>query len=279
MPRPPRNDPGGFCYHVINRGNDRATVFRRPDDYDAFLRVLALACERIELRPLAWCLMPNHFHLVLWPVKAGALSRAMQWVTTCHVRRYHRHYHSCGHVWQGRFKSFVVQGDQHLLTVLRYVERNPVRAGLAAAAEDWQWSSARFAAQLQQKGVRLREAVPDPFLKGPIMGSGYFSSQLQREEGPGLELPRDEDEPGVGGGTSAPLPLQASLEDGPTKRPRDWLAFVNELEDTKELQRLRAAVNRGAPFGEADWQVHTAGKLGLESSLRPRGRPRKRVEK
>jgi putative transposase len=79
------------------------------------------------MRLLALCLMPNHFHSVLWPHEDGELSRWMQWLLTSHVRRYHRHYYSSGHVWQGRFNAFPIQQDEHLLTVLRYVERNPVR--------------------------------------------------------------------------------------------------------------------------------------------------------
>lgn len=91
MPRPLRLTPGDLCFHVINRGNGRATVFHKHEDYAAFLRLLALACERIPMRLLAWCLMPNHFHLLLWPLGDGDLSRFMQWLTTSHVRRYHRH--------------------------------------------------------------------------------------------------------------------------------------------------------------------------------------------
>jgi putative transposase len=87
--------------------------------------------------------MPNRFHLALWPRGNGDLSRFMQWLLTTHVRRYHRHYQSSGHVWQGRFKAFPIQQDEHLLTVLRYIERNPLRAGLVARAEDWLWASLR----------------------------------------------------------------------------------------------------------------------------------------
>jgi putative transposase len=87
--------------------------------------------------------MPNHFHLVLWPRHDGDLGRWMQWLMTSHVRRYHRHYGGSGHVWQGRFKAFPIQQDEHLLAVLRYVERNPQRAGLVQQAEDWRWSSLR----------------------------------------------------------------------------------------------------------------------------------------
>jgi REP-associated tyrosine transposase len=85
--------------------------------------------------------MPNHFHLVVWPRSDKDLGRWMQWLLTAHVRRYHQHYRSSGHVWQGRFKAFPIEQDDHLLTVLRYVERNPLRAGLVEQAESWRWSS------------------------------------------------------------------------------------------------------------------------------------------
>jgi putative transposase len=89
------------------------------------------------------CLMPNHFHLVVEPADQTALSRFMQWLLTSHVRRYHKHYGSSGHVWQGRFKSFPVQRDEYLITVLRYVLQNPVRAGLSSTVREWLWSSVR----------------------------------------------------------------------------------------------------------------------------------------
>lgn len=141
MARTARASRGNICYHVINRGNGRAKVFHKAADYQRFTEMMYQACERLPLRVVGWCLMPNHFHLVLWPLEDGDLSRWMQWLMTCHVRRYHRHYRSSGHIWQGRFKAFPIQEDGHLLTVLRYVERNPVRAGLVSQAEDWPWSS------------------------------------------------------------------------------------------------------------------------------------------
>ena len=86
--------------------------------------------------------MPNHFHLVVEPETTLGLSQFMQRLMTSHVRRYHKHYKGSGHIWQGRFKSFPVQRDQHLITVLRYVRQNPVRAGLVASESQWPWSSA-----------------------------------------------------------------------------------------------------------------------------------------
>ena len=144
MPRPARISVANGCYHVLNRGNGRGEVFHTDGDYAAFMKLIGDACERLKMRVLAYCMMPNHFHLVLQPHKAGDLSRWMQWLTTSHVRRYHRHYGTSGHVWQDRYKSFPIEADDHLYAVLRYVERNPLRATLVDRAQDWPWSSLRL---------------------------------------------------------------------------------------------------------------------------------------
>ena len=143
MPRIPRGQQGGHAYHVINRGNGRTTVFHKSQDYDAFLSLLTEAKKRHRVKIFGFCVMPNHFHLVLEPAHQTARSQFMQWLLTSHVRRYHKHYGTSGHIWQGRFKSFPVQRDEHLITVLRYVLQNPVRAGLSETIHEWPWSSAR----------------------------------------------------------------------------------------------------------------------------------------
>jgi putative transposase len=218
MPRTARASRGGYCYHVINRGNGRTQVFRKEGDYHAFVKLIADACERLPMRVLGYCLMPNHFHLVLWPHQHGDLSRWMQWLLTAHVRRYHRHYHSRGHVWQGRFKAFPIEEDEHLLTVLRYVERNPLRAELVRRAEKWAWSSL---------AVWHSDSLPEYLHRGPV------------------------------------------------PRPANWLDHVHQPLTEAELERVRRSVNRGTPFGSAEWTERTAKRLGLEASLRPRGRPPK----
>lgn len=218
MPRTARAAVGGLCYHVLNRGNGRAAVFHKPEDYDAFVGLFAPACERLQMRILGWCLMPNHFHLVLRPYDDGDLGRWMQWLMTSHVRRYHRHYHGDGHVWQGRFKAFPIQADEHLTTVLRYVERNPLRAALVERAEQWRWSSLALRAQ---------------------------------------------------------RPVPAILSPSPVQLPRNWTATVNRPQTEQEVAALRRSIARGAPLGSALWQRRTADRLGLEQTLRPRGRPRK----
>ena len=163
--------------------------------------------------------MPNHFHLVLRPHGAGDLSRWMQWLMTSHVRRYHRHHGTSGHVWQGRFKAFPIQDDAHLLTVLRYVERNALRAGLVERAQDWAFGSLHAA--VKKTGPVALEPVPET------------------------------------GETSA------------------WARRVNRPLSEAELLAVRHCIARGAPYGSGEWTRTTAGELGLESSLRPRGRPSK----
>jgi len=133
----------GVVFHVLNRGVRRLTLFDRPSDYLAFVDVFAEAQERIPMRCLAYCLMPNHFHLVLWPQTDSELPAFMAWLTTTHSKRWHAHRRTAGtgHVYQGRYKAFPVAGDMHFLRLCRYVERNPLRAGLVRSAEDWPWCS------------------------------------------------------------------------------------------------------------------------------------------
>jgi putative transposase len=135
MPRAARASVGGVCCHALNRGNGRQQVFFKDGDYLAFLKALAQPCEHIPMRVLGWSLMPNHFHPVLRPHADGDLGRWMHRLENTHVCRYRMHDRGSGHLWQGRFKAFPIQEDEHLLTALRYVERDPMRAGLVDRAE------------------------------------------------------------------------------------------------------------------------------------------------
>src|SRR5258705_9836555 len=143
MPRVVRKAPGGMVYHVLNRANGRLRLFKKEQDFQAFERVLLAAWERVPIRILSWCVMSNHWHLVLWPKKDGELTAFMRWLTLTHAERW-KHAHDAvghGHLYQGRFKSFPIEEDEHLLAVLRYVERNPLRAKLVRRAEAWRWGS------------------------------------------------------------------------------------------------------------------------------------------
>lgn len=144
MPRRPRRGTAGLVFHVMNRGARRLTLFNETRDYETFLDVLRQATERFDMRLLSYVAMPNHWHLVLWPARDEQLSGFMAWMTATHVRRWHLGHGSVGTgtLYQGRYKAVAVSDDASLFTVCRYVERNPVRAGLVARARDWKWSSA-----------------------------------------------------------------------------------------------------------------------------------------
>jgi len=154
-----------YCYHVLNRANRRAEVFHEPSDYDAFVALMSRAQEHEELPILAACLMPNHFHLVVQPTRAESISRWIHWLCTTHVRHYHAKYESSGRVWQGPYKACLVQTDQYLLTVMRYVERNALEARLVRRAEDWRWGSLRW-----RGGARS----PLELSNAPIALPGYW---------------------------------------------------------------------------------------------------------
>ncbi len=143
MARQPRIDLGDYPYHVLNRANARLPIFFKEDDFEIFESILEDACEEYDMRMLAYCLMPNHFHLVLYPQKDGELQKFMQWLTLTHTQRWHTKNNTTGtgHLYQGRYKSVLVQDDAHLLGLIRYVERNPLRANLVKNLSNWRFSS------------------------------------------------------------------------------------------------------------------------------------------
>jgi putative transposase len=167
--------------------------------------------------------MPNHWHLVVCPKGDRDLSDFGHWLTLTHTQRWHAHYHDVGtgHLYQGRFKSFPVEADEHFLQLCRYVERNALRAGLVGKAEAWRWGSL-----------------------------------WRRQQGDKV--------------------LLAILSDWPVTEPGNWVKEVNRVQSAAELEALRRSVQRGQPFGSEVWAKRTAKRLGLESTLRARGRPPKK---
>ena len=206
---------------MLNRSNMRLPIFESDGDYEAFERVLAEGVERFQPRLLAYCLMPNHWHLVAWPEEDGVLSRFVGWVTLTHTQRHHAHRHTTGggHLYQGRFKSFPVQQDEHFHTLCRYVERNALRANLVKEPDLWPYSSLR----------RMTHGDAD---------------------------------------------ARSLLSRWPVQRPKDWLAIVRRAQTEGELQALRRSVQRGVPYGGPRWTKRTIAELGLEMTIRPRGRPK-----
>ena len=220
MPRRKRKNLGNIVYHVLNRANGRLRLFKKAGDFEAFERVLAEGLERFSMCLLGYCLMGNHWHLLLWPREDGDLSTFMQWVTMTHCQRWHAAHGTAGmgHLYQGRFKSFPVQSNEYYLTVMRYIESNPLRAKFVQSSKDWQWSS-----------LAIRQG--------------------KKKEG-------------------------LVLSNGPMALPKNWLGLVDILSKETDLKKLENCIRRGSPCGSDVWVTRTANRLELESTLRPRGRPK-----
>ena len=166
MPRVERTDVGNHIYHIINRANARVRIFDTNNDYQLFETILEEGKERTGMRILAYCIMPNHWHLVLYPKHDGDLAQFMSWITNTHTRRWHVVHKTIGggHLYQGRYKSFLCQKDNYFLALVRYVERNPKRANLVKETEHWRWSSVwrREKGTPQQKKLLSAWPVPQP---------------------------------------------------------------------------------------------------------------------
>ncbi len=209
-----------MLFHVLNRGVARMQIFQDDHDYDAFHRVVEQTLRTTPVRICAYCWMPNHWHFVLWPQRDGDLSTFMQRLANMHTQRWQRAKLRVGygHLYQGRFKSFPIETDEHFYAVVRYVERNALRAGLVQRAEDWMWGS------LQQRVRQARSAL---------------------------------------------------LAEWPLPEPSDWIEYVNSPQTEAELEAIRGCLHRGGPYGTVAWTKQAAEQLGLQSTLRGRGRPHK----
>lgn len=231
MARKPRSFSGGVVYHVMNRASARARIFHKDADYALFETVLAQAVGRFDLRLLTYIVMPNHFHLVLWPRKGEGekISGFMKWLQQTHTQRWHAHLRNAGEgrLYQGRFKAFPVQGGwgdfQYVRKVCRYVERNAVRANLVKSAEEW------------KHGALWRR---------------LYGRAEERE-------------------------WLAAWPEGAYPGDAKWVGMVNQVLRGAEEKALGESFRRGSPFGAAAWRAAAAARMGLEHTMRPRGRPRK----
>lgn len=187
MGRAPRVDVGNEIYHVLNRANARMEIFSKDKDFEAFEKILGEANKKYSVGILVYCLMPNHWHFILCPKRDGDLNKFMQWLTLTHTQRWHTHYHSIGygHLYQGRYKSFLIQKDEHFLQVASYVERNALRAGLVKRAEDWEWSSF----WVREKGTPKQKELLDSW---PVLIPKDYRDYVNRpEQEKRLELIRE----------------------------------------------------------------------------------------
>lgn len=220
MPRLARISKGNVVYHVFNRANGRLSIFRKRGDFEAFETILADGAEQFSMRICGYCIMNNHWHLVLWPRHDGDLSEYMKWITVTHSHRWHGAHRTfgLGHLYQGRFKSFPVQPGLHYITLMQYVESNPSRAGIVERNVDWPWSSLAVRAG-HEKVV--------------------------------------------------------TLSDDPVELPMHWEKLLDKEEITEnDCVLIETCMRRGRPMGDSEWTNKIAAKLGLQSTLKARGRPK-----
>lgn len=176
MSRPLRLDLPGALYHVTARGNAREAIYRDDQDRSAFLALLSETCARYGWTCHAYCLMTNHYHvlLALRESPAGRLVRGMQHLNSRSARRFNQRHHRVGHVYQGRYHAILVQRERHLLELTRYVVLNPVRAGMVERVAAWPWSSYPATVGLAPAPSWLcTEAVTAPFGAGEIGRRAY----------------------------------------------------------------------------------------------------------
>jgi putative transposase len=170
-----------MVFHVLNRANGRLTMFETDDDYKAFVQMVSESLLLVPTRILTYCLMPNHWHFVMWPERDDELSAFFHHLTTTHVRRWHRFHNTegQGHLYQGPFKSFPVEDDDHFYTVSRYVERNARRACLVDRVEDWIWGG--FWAYLHPRDHRTIGLANWP-LPRPAAWADWINQPLTESE-------------------------------------------------------------------------------------------------
>jgi len=224
MARIPRFVVSDMVYHILNRANGRETIFQEEKDYHLFEKVLFEGKDKFPVNIYSLVIMSNHWHFILSSRVGENISNFMRWITHTHTQRWHAKYKSVGygHVYQGRYKSFPIEKNDHFLQVCRYVERNPLRAGLVQRAEDWRWSSL----WIKKHGTDKQKSL---------------------------------------------------LSLWPADEPASYLEWVNDdlRNEKEELDKIRYAIKRGCPFGRDSWVTGIAERLGLVSTLNPRGRPKK----
>jgi putative transposase len=246
MSRRPRSSNAPGFFHVINRSVRKTPLFQRPTDYRAFIGVLAEGLARRPARLISYCVLANHWHLVLGPIGIKELSSLVQWVSATHAVRWHRHRNSVGQgpVYQGRFKSHAIEATGQLMRTCRYVERNALRAGLVRRAQDWPWCSLseRFS-----DGIRL------PLVSTPFLASDTWVKYVNAAIFPGEDEARQ----------SISVPIAAEIVENSSVPLDDGAKTPGTL--ARGLKRVQDEVRivRAADHHQADAHVKGAKHLGL----------------
>ena len=256
MPRRPRRTLSATYFHVINRSVRKARIFRNRGDYRAFLTVLQEGLVRHPMKLVSYCVMSNHWHLVMGPDDPETLTALMHWVTATHAIHWHRHHQTVGQgpVYQGRFRAEPIEAAADLVRVCRYVERNALRAGLVRRAQDWPWCSL---------AERLR---PDPIL--PLSPAAFLSSnawisyvngattatelieeRIRLASTPGTEAPDSVE--------NSPVPLRHAAQD-----PGGFAEIFEDAKDTLGVHRATDE-NQADPHVEGPKHLRVAKAAGL----------------
>lgn len=277
MPRHPRQHVPGGLYHAILRGNHRQTIFHAEVDYLVFQDILRKALDRYGARLHAYCWMPNHVHLAV-QVGEPPLGRLMHLLASRYARCKQRSVPTTGHLFERRYRARLVQADQYLLALVRYIHRNPVRAGLVADAADYPWSSHR--AYLGRAHTEWLEIAPtlDLFSNSRIAAIAAY----QRFTGDDSRLdeiveihpdatahPGSRASPPVGANQRSPVPAPRSLEDIVIEVAGETGADIAQIRSTRRLPVLvlaRAEIARRALREGAATLSQVAARLGRAPS-------------
>jgi putative transposase len=141
MPRGARILLNDACYHILNRGNQKRNIFLEDEDYGEFLKIIKHYKRVFYFKIFAYCLMPNHIHLIMQPKSPEELAGIMQRLSQVYSNWFNGKYNKCGHLWQGRFKNMVISRDDYFIECISYIEANPVRAGIVKSPKEYKWSS------------------------------------------------------------------------------------------------------------------------------------------
>jgi len=269
MPRISRAIAIGYPHHITQRGNYRQTVFAEEGDYVRYVELLAGFAPRYGLEIWAYCLMPNHVHFIGVPCRQESLARTFNTVHMLYAQYFNRKQNTTGHLWQGRFFSCVLD-ERHLYAAVRYVEMNPVRAGIAQAPQDYPWCSAKSHMNMANAGAGAgveggREAEK---LTQPSAGVGANAGV-----GVGVHI----DMTGVIAGASTGAKDQ--LLSGRcflTETVKDWGQYLGQDQDREATAGVIKATKIGRPCGKEDFVKQMEGLLNRRLMTPPRGRPRKK---
>ncbi len=181
MARKTRIDIPDYLYHVITRGNNRQEIFLHHKDFLKYLNYLRIYKKQYEFLLYCYCLMSNHVHLLLRPTHKERLAKIMQTLNTAYTMYFNRKYSRCGHLFQGRYNSIIVEEDPHLLELIRYIHQNPVRAKIVEEEIKYPYSSYRFYFGKDRDGLIDKEEILSLFGKRKKTQVKYFKEFVEEK--------------------------------------------------------------------------------------------------